>query len=81
MENLVGTLRQILEDLLPRAPQQDRRQLIVNTVETVVADETAVFVFRPVLMKEAERGTETAAVDEFHHGEQLLQLVFERSSR
>ena len=74
-------LRQILENLLARAPQQDRRQLIVNSVEAAVADQVAVLVFRPMLVKEAEGGTEAAAVDELHHGEQLFQLVFERSSR
>jgi hypothetical protein len=80
VENLVGAVRQILQNLLPRAPQQDRRQLVVNTVQAAVADQGSVFVLRPVLVEEAERGTEAAAVDELHHGKQLLQLVLERRS-
>ena len=54
--------------------------MIVNTVQAAVADQVAVFVLRPVLVKEAESGTEPAAIDELDHGEQLFQLVFERSS-
>src|ERR1017187_4801166 len=81
VENLVGALRQILENLLPRAPQKDRRQLILIAVEAPVADQAAVFVLRAVVVEEAERGTESAAVDELHHGEQLFQLVFEGGSR
>src|ERR1700737_782557 len=41
VENLVGALGQVLENLLPGAPQKDRRQLIVNTVKAAVADEAA----------------------------------------
>ena len=67
VENPVRPRRQVLKNFLPRTPQQDRRQLIVNAVEPAVADQAAVFVDAPVLVEEAESRTETAAVDELDH--------------
>ena len=55
--------------------------MIVNPVQTAVADQFAVLVLGPMLVQETERGAQAAAIDELHHGEQLFQLVFERSAR
>ncbi len=77
-ENLVGALGQILEDLLARAPQQDRRELFMDAVQAAVADQVAFLVLHAVFVQKAEGRPETAAIDELHYGEEFLQLVFER---
>jgi hypothetical protein len=41
----------------------------VNSVKSAVADQFAVLVLRPMLVQEAERWTQPAAIDELYHGE------------
>src|SRR5215469_1352824 len=50
VQNLVGALGKILQNLLPGAPQEDRRQLFVNSVKPTVADQFAVLVLGPMLV-------------------------------
>ena len=80
VKNLVRAVRQVLQHLAPRTTQQDRRQLLVNLVEPAITDQGSFFILRAVLMEEAKRRTEAAAVDEFHHRKQLLQFVLKRRS-
>ena len=78
VENLVRAVRQVLQYFSSRAPQQYRRQLFVNAVETAITDQGSLLILRAVLVEEAERRTQAAAVDELHHRKQLLQFVLER---
>src|SRR5438045_2290171 len=80
MNDLVGSRWQILQHLRPCPPQQDRRELIVNAVQSAIAGEVAFFILHPVLVQEAKCRTEAASVDELHYGEQFFQLVFQWSS-
>ena len=50
----------------------------MNLIQAAIAGQMALVVQHTVLVHEAERRAEPAAVDELHDGKQLLQFVFQR---
>lgn len=56
VQDLVGTLGQIFENLLAGTSQKDGRHLIVNPVQSAVAGQFAILVLGPMLVQETERG-------------------------
>ena len=74
---LVEPLRQLLEHLLLRPADQDRREGPPDLVEVPVADDPAVLVHVLMLGEEPEHRSQAEAVDELHDRMQFLQAVLQ----
>jgi hypothetical protein len=61
--------------------EKDRFQLFSEFIQISVSLHLSLLIHHPVPIVETESRAETAVIDEFHHGIELIQSIFERRSR